>query len=46
MLRLFILEPLESFDSDVESDVDTPTIERARFVVKPNKTLGDNDLIT
>lgn len=46
MLRLFILEPFESFDSVVENAWDIARIERGRFVVKPNKIPRDNDLIT
>lgn len=46
MLRLFIFEPFESFDLAVENNVDTVRIEAGRFVVNPNKTGGDNDLIT
>ena len=38
MLRLFIIEPLESFDVCVESDLDDLiTIRPRRFAVKRNK---------
>ena len=37
VLRLFIFEPLESFDSCVESDVDVLNIRRFGFGVKRNK---------
>ena len=37
MLRLFIFEPLESFDARVESDLDVSNIRCFRFAVKRNK---------
>ncbi len=37
MLRVFIFEPLESFDVNVESDVDVPRVRRKGFAVKSNK---------
>jgi len=37
MLREFIIEPFESFDRVVESDLDTARIRRTIFVVNPNK---------
>jgi hypothetical protein len=37
MLRLFIVEPLESFDSCVESDLDVSNIRGIRYAVKRNK---------
>jgi hypothetical protein len=37
MLRLFIFEPLESFDTHVESDLDVLNIRRFRYGVKRNK---------
>ena len=37
VLRLFIFEPLESFDVYVESDVDVLNIRRFGFGVKRNK---------
>jgi len=46
MLRLFIFEPLESFDSYVESDMDVPRICRRVFVVKHNKYIEDHDPIS
>jgi len=36
MLRLFIVEPLESFDSNVESDLDVSNIRGIRYAVKRN----------
>src|SRR5215207_6205085 len=38
VLRLFIIEPLESFDVDVESDLDVSKIPRQGYRVKPNQT--------
>ncbi|HET8780457.1 MAG TPA: hypothetical protein VFM66_10310, partial [Agromyces sp.] len=37
VLRLFIFEPLESFDHDVESDLDVLNIRPFGFGVKCNK---------
>ncbi|MUN07833.1 hypothetical protein GLX25_12000 [Agromyces luteolus] len=37
MLRLFIIEPLENFDHNVESDLDVMRIRRDRYAVKRNK---------
>jgi len=37
MLRLFIFEPFENFDTIVESDVDEARLSRDLFVVKHNK---------
>jgi hypothetical protein len=37
VLRLFIIEPLESFDARVESDLDVSNIRPFRFGVKRNK---------
>jgi hypothetical protein len=36
MLRLFIFEPLESFDANVESDLDVLNIRGIRYAVKRN----------
>ncbi|MFC9919938.1 hypothetical protein [Agromyces binzhouensis] len=38
MLRLFIIEPLENFDVNVESDVDVMNIRLSRYAVKRNKS--------
>ncbi|WP_430645342.1 hypothetical protein [Agromyces sp. GXS1127] len=38
MLRLFIFEPLEIFDFNVESDVDVSNIRAGRYAVKRNKS--------
>ncbi|GLK29184.1 hypothetical protein GCM10017608_31200 [Agromyces luteolus] len=37
VLRLFIIEPLENFDHNVESDLDVMRIRRDRYAVKRNK---------
>ncbi|MFB9957766.1 hypothetical protein [Agromyces bracchium] len=36
VLRLFIIEPLENFDNNVESDLDVMRIRRERYAVKRN----------
>ena len=41
MLRVFIFEPLESFDVNVESDVDLLRVRRVGFRVKSNKYRPD-----
>jgi len=41
MLRLFIIEPLENFDDNVESDVDEMNIRPSRYAVKRNKYAAD-----
>ncbi|MRX44594.1 hypothetical protein [Agromyces kandeliae] len=36
VLRLFIIEPLENFDHNVESDLDVTNIRSSGFAVKRN----------
>ncbi|WP_353813354.1 hypothetical protein [Agromyces sp. SYSU T00266] len=36
VLRLFIIEPLENFDDNVESDLDVMNIRPSSFAVKRN----------